>query len=447
MKNKRILSFLLALAMAVISLISTDSFTLAANSSKKLKVNDTTLSYQEVIYVDTTKGNDTTGDGSKSKPFATVVKGFDYMNTNCRQNGAIVIGKGSYDISKLFDIGGTKDLLTKYNEMKISLLAEEMGSVQFNSPAIQWSSIQLDANSKFMLKAYGIIMNNTLNYAFLNCDEWQNEYYNCAFVGIFGGKNEINPANVSVYIENSVFNGTNNPYYTEKPLKGSSVNCASINNYIEPYNGTITTSLKNVKFDSKYNITTTGWKNQGTGSNPDGSKAHIGVYGGQFAWGSKVQEVEDLQIRTLKVVLEQNEKLQLSIDEDLTENTKLEWSSSDNTVAAVDKNGMVTAIQNGNTVITVKSNDGTYTEEIRVLVIEDAKEYRLVIDLKVGEKCRLTIDDAEDLVGGWSSMDPTIATVTNKGRVTAIKKGLTIVMAVDENGNEVGQVYIRVKEY
>ena len=43
--------------------------------------------------------------------------------------------------------------------------------------------------------------------------------------------------------------------------------------------------------------------------------------------------------------------------------------------------------------ITVKSSDGSYTDYINVLVVENAEDYRLAIDLNAGETARLTADD------------------------------------------------------
>lgn len=150
---------------------------------------------------------------------------------------------------------------------------------------------------------------------------------------------------------------------------------------------------------------------------------------------------------TLKVVLEPKEELQLSTADDLTENTKLIWSSSDEKVARVDSNGIVTAVKKGNAVITVKDKDGTYEDKIKILVVEDAAEYRLAVDLKISKTCRLTIDDYTFTKNvTWTTLDPDVAFINSKGKVTAVGKGLTIAIAADENGNELGQVYIRVRE-
>jgi hypothetical protein len=149
----------------------------------------------------------------------------------------------------------------------------------------------------------------------------------------------------------------------------------------------------------------------------------------------------------LKVVLEVKEQLQLSVDEDLDENLEMIWTSTNDTIATVDPNGVVTALAPGNTMITVTSVDGSYTDYVNVLVVDDAKEYRLAVDLRVGKSCRLTVDDLTDTVNvNWTSLNPTVATVTSKGKVTAVGEGLTVVIAIDEEGNEIGQIYIRIRE-
>ncbi len=149
----------------------------------------------------------------------------------------------------------------------------------------------------------------------------------------------------------------------------------------------------------------------------------------------------------LKVVLEVAESLQLSVDDDLNVNTQMSWSSSEPTVATVNEKGIVTALAPGNTVITVKSADGSYTDSINVLVVENADDYRLAIDLKVGETARLTADDFTNTANiTWAPMDSSIANVTTKGKVTALSKGLVLISAKDADGNIIGRVYVRVRE-
>jgi len=147
----------------------------------------------------------------------------------------------------------------------------------------------------------------------------------------------------------------------------------------------------------------------------------------------------------LKLVLEKNEEKQLSVTDDLTDNADMTWTSSDTSIATVDANGKVKALKPGNTIITSTSKDGSYTETINVLVVD--LDYQLAVDLVIGDTCRLTVDDLTNTANvTWTADDTTIATVSSKGKVTAVGEGLTYVTATDASGNEIGRIYIRVRK-
>ncbi|WP_313562743.1 Ig-like domain-containing protein [Ruminiclostridium cellobioparum] len=147
----------------------------------------------------------------------------------------------------------------------------------------------------------------------------------------------------------------------------------------------------------------------------------------------------------LKLVLEVNQEKQLSVSEELSDNTEMDWISSDVSIATVNANGKIKALKPGNTVITCTSKDKSYTELINV-VVEDL-EYQLAVDLNIGGTCRLTIDNLTNTTYvTWSSYDPTIATVSAKGKVTAVSEGLTYVVASDKDDKEIGRIYIRVRQ-
>lgn len=147
----------------------------------------------------------------------------------------------------------------------------------------------------------------------------------------------------------------------------------------------------------------------------------------------------------LKLVLEVKEEKQLSASNELSDNTDMDWVSSKPSIATVDANGKVKALKPGNTVITCTSKDKSYIESINVLVVD--LEYQLAVDLSIGGTCRLTIDDlANTTYVTWSSYDPTITTVSAKGKVTAVSEGLTYIVASDKDGKEIGRIYIRVRQ-
>ena len=228
-----------------------------------------------------------------------------------------------------------------------------------------------------------------------------------------------------------------------------------INNKLEFYkNGTllISTSFENFDLDSNK------FRPQvGTGNSPQGSyDVEFVLDAANFnrplpesydPYGEKSQSPEEPATKALKVVLEPQEKLQLSVDDHLNENINMTWTSSDSSVAQVDANGVVTASKAGNAIIHVQSQDGSYSDDINILVVDNADDYRLAVDLTVGKTGRLTVDEvANNLNVTWETSDPSVVTVSSKGVMTAKGKGLALATAKDKDGNLVGQIYIRVRE-
>lgn len=135
--------------------------------------------------------------------------------------------------------------------------------------------------------------------------------------------------------------------------------------------------------------------------------------------------------------------------EKINEATKdyvLEWASSNELVATVDENGTVTAIDVGDAVITVsvKNHDKltafcNITVENRVTGVNVAKSLDLEVGGETGE-INATVNP-EDAIGyeiRYESSDEKIATVDEKGIVTAVSEGKctvkTIVVATTATG-------------
>lgn len=127
-------------------------------------------------------------------------------------------------------------------------------------------------------------------------------------------------------------------------------------------------------------------------------------------------------------------------------NYVLEWASSNELVATVDENGTVTAIDVGDAVITVsvKNHDKltascNITVENRVTGVNVAKSLDLEVGGETGE-INATVNP-EDAIGyeiRYESSDEKIATVDEKGIVTAVSEGKctvkTIVVATTATG-------------
>jgi hypothetical protein len=130
------------------------------------------------------------------------------------------------------------------------------------------------------------------------------------------------------------------------------------------------------------------------------------------------------------------------------------WNSTDPTVATVSSSGLVTAVAQGNTVLSI-SLDGTNSGSVNILVkpqgpivLSIAVSRSVISNLTVGDIVQLkangsisdgTIKDITSEVT-WNSSDPSIATISAKGLVTAIKAGKTTISASQLDVNSIGIV-------
>lgn len=123
-------------------------------------------------------------------------------------------------------------------------------------------------------------------------------------------------------------------------------------------------------------------------------------------------------------------------------NKAVTWKSSDETVATVDANGVVTGVKVGTATITVTTVDGSKTATCEVTV-----EHIAIETITVSEKtlsmsmesdpvqleAAFTPAEATDNKITWSSSDDKVATVVN-GVVTAVGIGTAEITATNSNG-------------
>ena len=121
--------------------------------------------------------------------------------------------------------------------------------------------------------------------------------------------------------------------------------------------------------------------------------------------------------------------------EDATDKS-VTWSSLYPEIASVDDNGKVTALQPGNTQITVRTNDGGKTAVCKLTVkpieVTGVTISPATLTIKEGKTGQLTatIAPAEaDQSVDWASMDSNVATVDANGVVTGVKAGATRIFA------------------
>ena len=147
------------------------------------------------------------------------------------------------------------------------------------------------------------------------------------------------------------------------------------------------------------------------------------------------------------------QKLVLVIKPSSLSTSKLTWTSSDESIATVDSNGVVTGIKNGKVTITVTSSNGISSTCVVNVVDETIKVNKIVLSL---ESLSLSAGTMEQLVAKiepenatereliWSSSDPSIATVDSSGRITGIKAGTVTITAKTLDGKTKANITIIV---
>lgn len=147
----------------------------------------------------------------------------------------------------------------------------------------------------------------------------------------------------------------------------------------------------------------------------------------------------------LKISYSWTYTLKATVSPSNTTNKAVKWSSSDKTVATVDKNGKVTAKGEGVAIITCKSADGGNAKAATCKVTVVKKDVTGIqisdtsITLNPSGKYKIlakaTPNDASDRKIIWKSLNEKVATVSSDGTVKAIKPGRCLIQATTRDGN------------
>ena len=129
------------------------------------------------------------------------------------------------------------------------------------------------------------------------------------------------------------------------------------------------------------------------------------------------------------------------------------WSSSDRSVATVDKAGTVHGLRPGTATVTAtaegKSGTCAVTVKAKAVNVTDVSLDRTELTLTEGETETLTAtvrpDNADNRKVTWSSDKTEIATVDGAGRVTAVKAGEAVVTVTTEDGGRTATCAVTVK--
>lgn len=168
--------------------------------------------------------------------------------------------------------------------------------------------------------------------------------------------------------------------------------------------------------------------------------------------GIDARGIERVGDKTVTMGLNQTRQLQVKITPSDTTNKNVQWTSSNNSVATVDSNGVVTSKNSGSTIITATTHNGLKTEffiEVETPVTNITLNSN-EINLNPGRTFKLdaTVNpsNASNKNIKWISANESIATVDQSGNVTADVAGTTYISAVSADGKVVATCTVNVSK-
>ena len=129
---------------------------------------------------------------------------------------------------------------------------------------------------------------------------------------------------------------------------------------------------------------------------------------------------------------------------ELATNKSVTWSSSNESVATVDENGVVTAIAVGEATITATTTDGSNLTASCKVIVNPTLATSIALDkseveLEATQTATLVATVLPELTTNnsvtWSSSNENVATVDENGKVTAIKVGEATITATTTDGS------------
>lgn len=157
------------------------------------------------------------------------------------------------------------------------------------------------------------------------------------------------------------------------------------------------------------------------------------------------QQVTSISLNTYKKVIKKGNKYTITpkVYPSTANNRAVNWTTSDKTIATISADGVATAKKNGTVTITCKAKDGSKVTRAMTLVVGTPVSRvtlnRATSTLKVGSggTLKATVYPSTSSIKSvsWTSSDPSVATVTSKGYVKALKKGKSTITVKSKDGN------------
>ena len=155
----------------------------------------------------------------------------------------------------------------------------------------------------------------------------------------------------------------------------------------------------------------------------------------------------------IEIIEGESAVLSASVSPEAASDRAVAWSSSDRSVATVDKAGTVHGLRPGTATVTAtaegKSGTCAVTVKAKAVNVTEVTLDKTELTLTEGETETLTAtvkpDNADNRKVTWSSDKTEVATVGGDGRVTAVKAGEAVVTVTTEDGGKTASCKVTVK--
>ncbi len=328
--------------------------------------------------------------------------------------------------------------------------------------AVEWNQYQYDTeNNTFYIDGGNVKSEPEESYYSFDGESWEDIYYvklsefqlkNCNFIvdaytTIEGNKEYVPVTGVEFANKDEVDKGINievdGVYVLEANVLPSNATYHQIN---------WTSSDEKIAYVSKSGVIRGIGEGKATikGETEDGSykiEATVNVIAKD---DSEEIPVEGIELNTNNVTIKEEERytLKASILPENATNKNVNWVIEDEDVASIE-DGLIIGIKEGTTKITAITEDGEF-EAYCTLVVEKkatlddrvavtgVKTDKTKIELEVGSSTTIVAtvqpENATNKNVTWKSNDESIASVSEKGIVTAKKEGKTTVVVITEDG-------------
>ena len=146
---------------------------------------------------------------------------------------------------------------------------------------------------------------------------------------------------------------------------------------------------------------------------------------------------------SLQVYLGSTGSFTASISPSNATDTIITWSSSNETIATINENGIVTALNVGETTITAFTNDGNFEAVASLTILPvsvtgitiEPTNLKILLNSTGSLTPEITPENATNKAITWSSDDTSVATVDENGLVTGVSLGTANIAATTTDGS------------